>query len=279
MIVPILSQPEGQELPRKGRRLSDSGEVPILSQPEGQELPRSIAVVLQILFQSSPSPKARSYLPGSCPGRRSPSVPILSQPEGQELPDAIATLVADFWFQSSPSPKARSYPSKAYEAMLPHWFQSSPSPKARSYLWPAKILQLRRVPILSQPEGQELLHHHLQRLSYWRVPILSQPEGQELLRLASTLLGSSSSSSNPLPARRPGATPGSAGGLLRGRFQSSPSPKARSYSNAMLQEFAVFRFQSSPSPKARSYQRPGTEAADGLPVPILSQPEGQELRF
>jgi hypothetical protein len=65
---------------------------------------------------------------------------------------------------------------------------------------------------------------------YKNVPLLSQPEGQELP--CGFLFGLAvQESSNPLPARRPGAT-----AILKGYynpgclFQSSPSPKARSYS-------------------------------------------------
>ncbi len=59
-------------------------------------------------------------------------------------------------------------------------------------------------------------------------------------------------------------------------FQSSPSPKARSYGDGSDRGGPVELFQSSPSPKARSYHEVRASAGvDG--VPILSQPEGQEL--
>ena len=61
------------------------------------------------------------------------------------------------------------------------------------------------VPILSQPEGQELQLGHCYPIGTLTVPILSQPEGQELL-LFSDLNCAPTLSSNPLPARRPGAT-------------------------------------------------------------------------
>jgi hypothetical protein len=61
-------------------------------------------------------------------------------------------------------------------------FQSSPSTKARSY-WSNNhgLRRLIHVPILSQPEGQELQHQPpASKHSTQIVPILSQPEGQEL---------------------------------------------------------------------------------------------------
>ena len=60
--VSILSQPEGREL-LLGTDLHRAGqEVSILSQPEGRELPLGrLALNFDIMFQSSPSPKAGSY--------------------------------------------------------------------------------------------------------------------------------------------------------------------------------------------------------------------------
>ena len=85
-------------------------------------------------------------------------------------------------------------------------------------------------------------------------------------------------------------------------FQSSPSPKAGSYTILATNPTAITLFQSSPSPKAGSYillkrlireqtrfnplpaRRPGAtanpdERDDILAVSILSQPEGRELRY
>jgi hypothetical protein len=67
-------------------------------------------------------------------------------------------------------------------------FQSSPSPKARSYkkyISVSEIIGLG-VPILSQPEGQELLICIGCKCYTYNVPILSQPEGQELQQLYQT---------------------------------------------------------------------------------------------
>ena len=179
--------------------------VSILSQPEGRELhsPQR-GLLLPLVFQSSPSPKAGSYRPIR----------------------ALGQLRATF--QSSPSPKAGSYnrysllpfshncfnplPARRPGAtnrttynVTVEVFQSSPSPKAGSYViasWTTKNessfnpLPARRpgatvslfkeyleqyVSILSQPEGREL--RCLVCFSptfYGTVSILSQPEGREL---------------------------------------------------------------------------------------------------
>ncbi len=90
-------------------RMSVSARVSILSQPEGRELLRSRATLIgNYMFQSSPSPKAGSYvmrrwyrlimqcfnpLPARRPGATIAlekalaeyKVSILSQPEGREL--------------------------------------------------------------------------------------------------------------------------------------------------------------------------------------------------
>ncbi len=110
--VPILSQPEGQELRNHLLAAGGVAQVPILSQPEGQELlPEPVHSATEDMFQSSPSPKARSY---------------------DELAYVIGALAE---FQSSPSPKARSYLPNGlgHSDDFGREFQSSPSPKARSY--------------------------------------------------------------------------------------------------------------------------------------------------
>ncbi len=135
-----------------------------------------------------------------------------------------------------------------------------------------------------------------------RVPILSQPEGQELLvgldiGDGNNLFQSSPSpkarsyapqrqlkeaaeefQSSPSPKARSYARP-TAGCALRSSalFQSSPSPKARSYAVAADAAFLLKQFQSSPSPKARSYLKVQMLTRHAKIVPILSQPEGQEL--
>ena len=60
-------------------------------------------------FQSSPSPKAGSYLAKRLYVDLAAHVSILSQPEGRELPTLRLTLFTTARFQSSPSPKAGSY--------------------------------------------------------------------------------------------------------------------------------------------------------------------------
>ncbi len=132
-------------------------EVSILSQPEGRELLDCLDLLGMILqFQSSPSPKAGSYLalqtiyflissfnplPARRPGATRAlgykyvevTVSILSQPEGRELHER---------------------PSATSSGLS--------------------------VSILSQPEGRELhdlLRNHVQ---FFNVSILSQPEGREL---------------------------------------------------------------------------------------------------
>ncbi len=63
------------------------------------------------MFQSSPSPKAGSYITVTANMDAGWKVSILSQPEGREL-RAVDIVAADFGlFQSSPSPKAGSYMS------------------------------------------------------------------------------------------------------------------------------------------------------------------------
>ncbi len=86
LTVSILSQPEGRELLLILEVVNLLHGVSILSQPEGRELPgKSYHALCEGLFQSSPSPKAGSYLP------------------------TIVEVIADEEFQSSPSPKAGSY--------------------------------------------------------------------------------------------------------------------------------------------------------------------------
>ena len=72
----------------------------------------------------------------------------------------------------------------------------------------------------------------------WIVSILSQPEGRELRSL----------------------------GLIFQEyflFQSSPSPKAGSYTNRSGSSHSMHRFQSSPSPKAGSYDSRGGDGSNG----------------
>ncbi len=134
-------------------------------------------------------------------------------------------------------------------------FQSSPGPKARSYLTTCRVPSGQTiVPILSRPEGPELLPF-LNSLSWDAgVPILSRPEGPELQhRSYSDTIGPRGS--NPLQARRPGATPAiymfsvprpSSNPLQARRPGATPSPGY---------PCNYYGFQSSPGPKARSYAK------------------------
>ncbi len=249
--------------------------VSILSQPEGRELQgRAEHRLSPMRFQSSPSPKAGSYLlSGFCllrcarfnplPARRpgATTVPgmlskdievsILSQPEGRELLMATQVILSTGQFQSSPSPKAGSY---GYPSHVPDT--------------PASV------------------------------SILSQPEGRELLYSCSTKRKGTSFQSSPSP-KAGSYGPKSTSMPTNTRFQSSPSPKAGSYSlmdtipSALVvsilsqpegrelqwnwaAEHEREWFQSSPSPKAGSY-RDLPAVTLRLAVSILSQPEGREL--
>ncbi len=88
-----------------------------------------------------------------------------------------------------------------------------------------------------------------------------------------------SSSFNPRPARRPGAT---GVGLCRfagsREFQSSPGPKAGRYEIVALPRPARLpEFQSSPGPKAGRYTPELLREMGALRVSILARPEGRAL--
>ena len=116
--------------------------------------------VFSSAFQSSPTPKGRSYgsrRPGCNPSR---AVSILTHPEGQVLSPVTMTLAqlaevsiltrhegqvlrthlmrrsSPPSFQSSPAPKGRSYTGTTLQSWRYGWFQSSPSPKGRCYRCP-----------------------------------------------------------------------------------------------------------------------------------------------
>ena len=110
-----------------------------------------------------------------------------------------------------------------------------------------------RVPILSRPEGPELRSWCFYVALRSNVPILSQARrpgatGNPPKMMAMVVC------SNPLQARRPGAT------VI-----------------ITLGVSAFLPFQSSPGPKARSYELTSYKCRDSQ-VPILSRPEGPELR-
>ena len=181
--VSILSQPEGRELPDFPAFTNLGGWVSILSQPEGRELPKHfLKIRLLPAFQSSPSPKAGSYLSSFChpwvrkgfnplPARRPGAtaciprasrvalVSILSQPEGRELQPLNIIPTYGIVFQSSPSPKAGSY-----------WF--------------SRILYLltESVSILSQPEGRELLDTGIVKTAFNRFQSSPSPKAGSYVR-------------------------------------------------------------------------------------------------
>ncbi len=228
--VPILSRPEGPEL-----RLYHywHHQTSPSSNPLQARRPGATPTKRQLiqLWRSSNPLQARR------PGATSPSnrcslrtkVPILSRPEGPELHRRAATMILKSRFQSSPGPKARSYNTNSPVRTNNFMFQSSPGPKARSYeYYQIHIDRQVGVPILSRPEGPELRRLVAVLLGTIIVPILSRPEGPELQYcrgFSSFLLMFQSSPgpkarsypdilrpnktirrSNPLQARRPGAT-------------------------------------------------------------------------
>ena len=155
-------------------------------------------------------------------------VSILSQPEGRELLDALALSVYNDEFQSSPSPKAGSYLGSEDIGTAMYQFQSSPSPKAGSYSFFSFSSCSLMVSILSQPEGRELPKCFGVITLHSSVSILSQPEGRELLAARAAQEGGADVSILSQPegrelhsARKHRNTPL--------KFQSSPSPKAGSY--------------------------------------------------
>jgi len=84
--VPILSQLGGRELRIPYCLIHVSDKVPILSQLGGRELPlRAVPRKLILLFQSSPSLEAGSYLNCLKGASHRQRVPILSQLGGREL--------------------------------------------------------------------------------------------------------------------------------------------------------------------------------------------------
>ena len=111
-----------------------------------------------------------------------------------------------------------------------------------------------------------------------KVSILAQPEGRALHPSPPTPRRRSSSF-NPRPARRPGAT--RVAGIVeakQGGFQSSPSPKAGRYRGAAAAAASTgSRFNPRPArrPGATCYERARIAAARY--VSILAQPEGRAL--
>ena len=204
------------------------------------------------------------------------TVPILSRPEGPELRSCTAKQFAYSQFQSSPGPKARSYALSHYQCVFLFLFQSSPGPKARSYeLAKRQREAFEAVPILSRPEGPELLYWPTQGLDGRRfqsspgpkarsylnpanspvaglVPILSRPEGPEL---HGRFRGQERAIDVPILSRPEGPELlfVTYGLISLSLFQSSPGPKARSYYIIAKSTGNSKLFQSSPGPKARSY--------------------------
>ena len=229
--------------------------VPILSRPEGPELREaSQRIKYSSLFQSSPGPKAQSYGPVFRLVTLNYLVPILSRPEGPELQKVWTKNSLTSLFQSSPGPKAQSY---------------SKIRRSHHSGYCSNPLQARR-PRATRPCDRENGED--------RVPILSRPEGPEL-RSSTSVLDQM---------------------IL---FQSSPGPKAQSYYEARLKRLDALGsnplqarrpratrctlssrglspwFQSSPGPKAQSYFISGLKCIVTDSVPILSRPEGPELRL
>ena len=164
--VPILSRPEGPELPVSLPGFFLYSVVPILSRPEGPELQPDCAGG-NYLHSSNPlqarRPRAtnRLFNPPSVF-----TVPILSRPEGPEL-------------QGGPHyQKDESNSSNPLQARRPRATPDFGGDRTKNM----------SVPILSRPEGPELQLLDQQVTVYPNmVPILSRPEGPELRNLLNAL--------------------------------------------------------------------------------------------
>ena len=202
-------------------------------------------------FQSSPSPKAGSYLA------------------------FFTSFRCNGLFQSSPSPKAGSYPRRTVPIPSGGCFNPLPARRPGATESSCCDLPAELVSILSQPEGRELLSFSGLPSNFLRFQSSPSPKAGSYYSLHS--LSIPFICFNPLPARRPGATitlpaldePDGVSILSQpeGRellwilppeaclrqFQSSPSPKAGSYGRPGRSSFDRLLFQSSPSPKAGSY--------------------------
>ncbi len=164
------------------KKRSKGQAVSILSQPEGRELlHRSWRWACTLRFQSSPSPKAGSYI------------------------DTERSNKYQAAFQSSPSPKAGSYSRLSDPLIAERRFQSSPSPKAGSYRRLNKTAQCRGrfnpLPARRPGATQALRPTHSGEASFNPLPA-RRPGATTSLKKAQQ----SDSRFNPLPARRPGAT-------------------------------------------------------------------------
>ena len=91
-----------------------------------------VSLASSTVFQSSPSPKAGSY--------QSPAiaalpfaVSILSQPEGRELLPQKSNITFDTVVSILSQPEGRELPTGELDGVVVGEFQSSPSPKAGSY--------------------------------------------------------------------------------------------------------------------------------------------------
>ena len=156
--------------------------VPILSRPEGPELRYTDSTYLyQLRFQSSPGPKARSYVQAGQTYKPQAIVPILSRPEGPELRERRPQVLQALQVPILSRPEGPELPASATVCALQLTFQSSPGPKARSYV---KITFSILKQVCSNP-----LQARRPGATLW-VPALGRP----------------GKGSNPLQARRPGAT-------------------------------------------------------------------------
>ncbi len=130
--VSILSQPEGRELHNTSNGLSRIFSFnPLPARRPGATFFSEISWPL-IWFQSSPSPKAGSYVASAVTIEPGEKVSILSQPEGRELPCAGLAIEVVRCFNP--------LPARRPGATLLHLSDANSD----------------AVSILSQPEGREL---------------------------------------------------------------------------------------------------------------------------
>ena len=180
------------------------------------------------MFQSSPSPKAGSYIEKEN-SSAAVAVSILSQPEGRELRRSSVAITSCSGFNPLPARRPGATNVKRFASGI------------------------QDVSILSQPEGRELLAHPAVTVQYDIVSILSQPEGRELhveKYLAPVL---------PLFQSSPSPKAGSyCSSLGHRRFSSVVSILSQPEGRELLIFDGVaadnVSFQSSPSPKAGSYR-------------------------
>ncbi len=174
---------------------------------------------------ASHQPEGRELLVEWCTGCNTQDVSILSQPEGRELRTKAWDENIALTFQSSPSPKAGSYSGDRQELSCVMRFNPLPARRPGATLICGVMALVVLVSILSQPEGRELRPRQPKQQRSRRFQSSPSPKAGSYVDATDEQFAALGF--NPLPARRPGATPVSARRCRRGGVSILSQPEGR----------------------------------------------------